>query len=132
MKKLILALAAMLAAALLSGNAFAVTVSPGQVAHASSATVKAGYCRHAHGCYRRRIAGCGGCGCAGCARRLYTYSTRCMTCGTCGGGGCCGGYYGGCGYYGATYYGPQCGCRCGSCGCGGYYGGGWSLFGWLF
>ncbi len=129
MKKLMLAVAAMLAATLLSANAFAINVSPAKAWQSSSSAVVKVHCwRHTHGCYRRTCAGCGG---AGCGARLYTYCTRCMTCGTCGGGGCCGGYYGGCGYYGASYYGPQCGCGCGSSGCG-YYGGGWSLFPWLF
>ncbi|MGC2631514.1 MAG: hypothetical protein ACLPJW_20305 [Rhodomicrobium sp.] len=121
MKKLIVAVAAMLAATLLSGNAYAVTGSAAKALHASGSVVKVS-CHHAHGCYHR---GCGGCG------RLYTYTTRYTTCGTCGGGACWGGC-GGCGYYSSAYYGPNCGCGCGSCGCGGYYGGGWSLFGWLF
>jgi hypothetical protein len=119
MKKLIAAVAAMLAATLFSGNALAVTGSQVKALHVTaSAAVKAGYCRHRnHGCYHRACAGCG------CGAHLYTYTTRYTTCGTCGGGAC----WGGCG----PYYGPQCGC--GPCGAGcGYYGGGWSLFGWLF
>ncbi len=112
MKKLIVAVAAMLAATLLSGNAYAVTGSEAKALHASGSVVKVHHCRHVHGCYH---GGCGG----GCGH-LYTYTTRYTTCGTCGGGG-------GCGYYSSAYYGPNCGC-----GCGGYYGGGWSLFGWLF
>ncbi len=114
MKRLMLAVAAMLAAALLPGNAFAINISPAAKALRTpgSAVVKVHCgCRHRHhGCYHRT---CGGCG-------LYTYSTRRMTCGTCGGG-----------YYSTAYYGPQCGCGCGSSGCG-YYGGGWGPFGWFF
>jgi len=108
MKKLIVAVAAMLAATLLSGNAFAVTGSEAKALHASGSVVKVHHCHHRHGCYHRACAGC----------RLYTYSTRSMTCGTCGGGAC----WGGCRHYGA----------CGSYGGCGYYGGGWSFFGWLF
>jgi hypothetical protein len=116
MKKLMLAVAAMLAATLLPGNAFAITAGPAVKAlHVSrSAVVKVHCGHHRHGCYHHS---CGGCG-------LYTYRTRCMTCGTCGCGGCGG-------YYGAAYYGPQCGCGCGASGCGSY-GGGWSFFGWPF
>lgn len=121
MKRLFVAVAAMLAATLLSGNAYAVTGSQAKALHAAGSAVSVHYCGHRHGCYH---VGCGG----GCGGRLYTYTTRYTTCGACGGGGCCGG----CGYYSSAYYGPNCGCGCGSCGCGGYYGGGWSLFGWLF
>ncbi len=108
MKKLIAGVAAMLAATLLSGNAFAITGSEAKVLHILGSAVKVHHCRHRHGCYHRACDGC----------RLYTYTTRYTACGICGGGAC----WGGCGYYG-----PQCGC--GGCG---YYGGGWSPFGWLF
>ena len=126
MKRLMLAVGAMLAATLLTGNAFALTLSPAKGLHAPDSTVMVHHCRHAHGCRHSACAGCGGCGCAACGPRLYTYSTRCTACGTCGGGGCCGAG-GGCGYYGPAYYGPYPGC-----GCGGYYGGGWNVFGWLY
>jgi hypothetical protein len=121
MKRLMLAVGAMLAATLLTGNAFALTLSPAKGLHAPDSTVMVHHCRHVHGCRYRACGGCGGCGCAACGPRLYTYST----CGTCGGGGCCGGGCS-CGYYAPAYYGPYPGCGCG------YYGGGWSAFGWLF
>jgi hypothetical protein len=126
MKRLMLAVGAMLAATLLTGNAFALTLSPAKGLHAPDSTVMVHHCRHAHGCRHSACAGCGGCGCAACGPRVFTYSTRCTACGTCGGGGCCGAG-GGCGYYGPAYYGPYPGC-----GCGGYYGGGWNVFGWLY
>ena len=91
MKKLIVAVAAMLAATLLSGNAYAITGSEAKALHAAGSVVKV-HCGHRHGCYH------GGCRGGGCGR-LYTYTTRYTTCGTCGGGGCCGG----CGYYGGGW-----------------------------
>jgi hypothetical protein len=113
MKRLMLAVGAMLAATLLTGNAFALTLSPAKGLHAPDSTVMVHHCRHVHGCRHRA-----------CGPRLYTYSARCVTCGTCG--GCCGGCGCGGGYYAPAYYGPYPGCGCG------YYGGGWSTFGWLF
>ncbi len=113
MKKLIVAVAAMLAATLLTGNAYAVMGSEAKALHAAGSVVKVHHCHRTHGCYHRTHGGC---------NHLYTYTTRYTTCGTCGGGGC---------YGGGSYYGPNCGCGCGCSGCG-YYGGGWSLFGWLF
>lgn len=117
MRKLILAAAAILAATLLSGNAFAFTGGEARGLHAASSVVKVhscGRCRHHRGC-----AGCGAvlyptpaCGCNGCGLYTYTSSYRCG--------------------YGYTGYG--CGCAHG-CGCGYGYNGcgtGWSFFGWLY
>ncbi len=125
MKRLMFAVGAMLAATLLTGNAFALTLSPAKGLHAPDSTVMVHHCRHAHGCRHSACGGCGGCGCAACGPRLYTYSTGCMTCGACGGGG----YYGTA--YSGPYYGPYPGCGRGYYG-GAYYGGGWNVFGWAF
>ena len=112
MNKLIVAIAALLAATLLSGNAFAFSGGHAKSVHASNATVKVsdvrGYAYAPRRHYRR--IGCG------CGHMIYT---SCYTsCGSCGGG--CGG---GCGYGGG----------CGGCGggCGGGLGG-FPLLGWLF
>jgi uncharacterized membrane protein len=84
MKKLIVAGAAMLAATLVSGNAFAVTGGEAKGLQTSSSTVNVAcsYCHRRHS-YR-------GCGCGGCVRYVPTYTG----CG-CGGGGLFGGGWGG-------------------------------------
>jgi hypothetical protein len=120
MNKLILAAAAILAATLFSGSAFAVTEGTAKALHAGSSVVKVHIgCRHRTYHHARcggpnypacaRCYGCGGCG-------LYTYPSA-YRCG-----------------YGYTGYG--CGCGCGhGCGCGySYYGcgTGGGFFGWLF
>ncbi len=144
MKKLILAVAALLAATLISGTASAAPAGYAKAFQTSSNAVQVHYgcgrCAHRRGCggcraYRYTVQpACGRCG--GCG--LYTYNTPYYTgcgygysnygCGCGGGHGCgCGYGYGGCGFGGCNYgYNP-----CGYGGCG-YYGGGWSPFGWLF
>jgi hypothetical protein len=77
MKKLIVAGAAMLAATLVSGSAFAVPGGEAKGLQTSSSAVNVayGYCRHRHYYHR-------GCGCGGCVRYVPAYTG----CG-CGGGG---------------------------------------------
>jgi hypothetical protein len=112
MKKLIIALAAIFAATLFSGGAFAVPGGAAKAIEAPVAAVKIHYgCgrphHYYHGCHR-----CGGCG--GYYSNTYVYATPCGGYSGCGCGGC-----GGCGW---------------SCGCGGW--GGWGggflggFFGW--
>jgi hypothetical protein len=109
MKKLLMISAAVLAATLLSGGAFAVPHGAAKALSAPSAVVKIHYgCGRAH--YRRP---CHRCGCSGYYTPSYVYSSA-----PCGG-------YSGCG----------CSCGCGgwSCGCGGWgWGGGFlgGFFGW--
>ncbi len=128
MKRLVIALAAMFAAMLLTGNSFAVPGNYAQKIGASNQALKicdGGYCYHRRPSYGR---------CAGCGVQYYTYPS----CGSCGWNAGCGwhsgcwsgsgGCGGGCGWRGGYCGG---GCSWGSaCGWGGCGGGG--LFGWLF
>ncbi len=95
MKRLVIATAAILAATLVSGSAFAVPGSTVKSLEAPAATITVSCgCHHRPHYYHRPCCG---------YYSLYTYATPCYTgcgCGGCGGwGGCgwgsCGGYFGG-------------------------------------
>ena len=92
MKKLIVASAAVVAATLFSGNAFAIPGSMARSVEAPAAAVKVSCgCHHPHHYYRHTHT-CGCCSCGG-YYSLYTYTTPCCgysACGGCGGG--CGGW----------------------------------------
>ncbi len=112
MKKLIVAFAAVLAATLISGSAFAMPGSSAKAVYAPSATVKAHYgCARPH--YHHSCHRCGSCG--GYYTSSYVYATPCGGYSGCGCGGC-----GGCGYSGW------------SCGCGGGWGWGGGFLGGFF
>ena len=110
MKKLIIATAAILAATLVSGSAFAVPGGATKTLEASAAIVKVS-CRHHHRAHRHRHYHAQCCAYYRCCGyySLYTYTTPCCNGGGCGYGGWA---YGGCGGWG---YG------------GGFFGG---IFGW--
>jgi hypothetical protein len=72
MKKLVIALAAIVAATLFSGNAFAFSGNQARGVQAANAVVKVHYC---HRCYRpRRYYRTCGCGYCGCYRPTYYYA----------------------------------------------------------
>ncbi len=99
MKKLMIAAAAILAATLVSGSAFAVPGGATKTLEAPAATVKVS-CRRHHRVHTHhyRAPCCGYYRCCG-YYSLYTYTTPCCHGGYgCGGwayGGCGGGYFGG-------------------------------------
>lgn len=112
MNKLIIAIAAMLAATFFTGNAFAFSGGHARGVHASSAAAKVSdvyarpHARRAHHVHSYNAYPSCECG-----HMLYSCSTFCNSCG-CG----CGGFFGG---------GSGCGCGCGG-GCG------FPLLGWFF
>lgn len=85
MKKLLVALAALFAATLMSGNAFAFTAGQAKGVQAASAVVKVSSFSGCYGCYRPRRYYYRTCGCYAPAY-YYTYNT----CGSCYSG--CGGW----------------------------------------
>jgi hypothetical protein len=132
MKKILIAVGAMLAAMIFSGHAFAFSGGNAAGVHAPGAVVKV-RCGH---CYRPcervvRYRQCNGCG--SCCRPCGYYCGWTTAYGGCGWGGC---YGGGCA---ASVYGG-CGCHVGCYGGYGsdgvYYGGHWfggaPFLSWLF
>ena len=93
MKKLIIATAAILAATLVSGSAFAIPGGTTKTLEAPAAAVKVNCGRH-HRAHRRHYHT----QCCGYYYSLYTYTTPC------GGYGCGGWTYGGCGgFFGGRF-----------------------------
>ncbi len=95
MKKLIVAFAAIVAATLVSGSAFAISGAGPAIVQAPSAAVKV-----SGGCYHRprhhyHRASCGCSGCCGGYYSLYTYATPCGCYSGCGGWSWGGGFFGG-------------------------------------
>lgn len=98
MRKLIVVFAAIVAATLFSGAAFAIPGSGPAAVQAPSAAVKVSC-----GCYHRPVHHYrrSGCGCSGCCGyySLYTYATPCGCYSGCGGWGWGGGF----GFFGGVF-----------------------------